>query len=365
MNTTKSWKHSSKNSKAASSESAQEKALNLFAETMIEKIESIQQDWKKPWFTDSSMHWPRNLDGRNYSGMNSLMLIMHCEKQGYKYPIFCTFDKVSALNYSRTKDGLKPLKDAKGNKLPIVTVRKGEKSFPVFLTSFTCVHAKDGSKIKWEDYKSLSDSEKEEYKVYPKLNVYNVFNIDQTNMQEVRPDMYDKCIADMKSEKPHTSEKFFRFEPMDKVIQKNLWVCPILPTHGDNAYYSISKDCIVIPEYEQFLSGESFYSNLFHEMAHSTGSEKRLNRLKPTTFGSAEYAREELVAELTAALVAQFYGMDKHIKEDSAAYLKSWLKSLKEEASFIKTVLFDVKRASAMITSCIEEVKDSAKSEVA
>lgn len=96
-------------------------------------------------------------------------------------------------------------------------------------------------------------------------------------------------------------------------------------------------------------------------MAHSTGSEKRLNRLKPTTFSSAEYAREELVAELTAALVAQFYGMDKHIKEDSAAYLKSWLKSLKEEAAFIKTVLFDVKRASAMITSCIEEVKDSAK----
>ena len=100
-------------------------------------------------------------------------------------------------------------------------------------------------------------------------------------------------------------------------------------------------------------------------MAHSTGSENRLNRLKLAPFGSPEYAREELVAELTAALVAQFFGMDKHIKEDSAAYLKSWLKSLKEEASFIKTVLFDVKRASAMITSCIEEVKNSAKSKVA
>ena len=64
--------------------------------------------------------------------------------------------------------------------------------------------------------KAFPIARKEEYKVYPKLNVYNVFNIDQTNMQEVRPDMYEKYIADMKSEKPHTSEKSFRFEPMDK-----------------------------------------------------------------------------------------------------------------------------------------------------
>ena len=145
MNTTKSWKHSSKNSKAASSESAQEKALNLFAETMIEKIESIQQDWKKPWFTDSSMRWPRNLDGRNYSGMNSLMLIMHCEKQGYKYPIFCTFDKVSALNYSRTKDGLKPLKDADGNKLHVNISNygiEGERTTEWFIDNVKIYHRK-------------------------------------------------------------------------------------------------------------------------------------------------------------------------------------------------------------------------------
>lgn len=366
MNTTKkTWKQSTKKSNAASSQSAQDKALDRFAEMMIEKIESIQQDWKKPWFTEGTMQWPRNLSGRHYNGMNSLMLLLHCEKQGYQFPIFCTFDKVSSLNYSRTKDGMKPSVDKQGNKLPMVTVRKGEKSFPVFLTVFTCVHAENGSKIKYEEYKQLSEAERAQHKVYPKLQVYNVFNIEQTNMKEVRPEMYEKYVADMRVEKPVRTEELFHFKPMDKMIKENLWICPIKPTHGDDAYYSISKNCIVMPELEQFRSGESFYSDLFHEMAHSTGAEAHLNRLKPASFGSAEYAREELVAELTAAMVAQYYGMDKHIKEDSAAYLKSWLNSLKEDASFIKTVLLDVKRAAAMLTFRIDEVKDSADAEAA
>lgn len=80
-------------------------------------------------------------------------------------------------------------------------------------------------------------------------------------------------------------------------------------------------------------------------MVHSTGAEDQLNRLKPQSgFGSDEYAREELVAELGSALVCQKYGMTKNLKEDSAAYLKSWLGSLKESPSFIKTTLMDVKR---------------------
>ena len=366
MNTsTKTKKQSTKNSNAASQVSAQERAMDLFAEMMIEKIESIQQDWQKPWFTEGTLQWPRNLSGRHYNGMNSMMLLMHCENQGYKYPVFCTFDRVSAMNYSRTKDGLKPTVDEAGNKLPMVSIRKGEKSFPVFLTTFTCVNAEDDSKIKYEDYKQLSEAQRADYKVFPKLTVFNVFNIDQTNMQEARPEMYEKIVESMKGAKPVSTEEQFHFEPVDKMIAENLWICPITPKHGDDAYYSISKKCIVVPEMKQFGSGESFYSNLFHEMAHSTGAEEHLNRLKPAAFGAKDYAREELVAELTAAMTAQYYGMDKHIKEDSAAYLRSWLDSLKEDASFIKTVLLDVKRAAAMLTYKIDEVKNSADAEVA
>lgn len=136
----------------------------------------------------------------------------------------------------------------------------------------------------------------------------------------------------------------FAFEPVDRMIADNRWICPIKPMFGDSAYFSISKNEIVMPEKRQFKDGESFYSNLFHEMGHSTGAEGQLDRIKPATFGSAEYAREELVAELTAALTAQRYGMTKHLKGDSAAYLKSWLDSLKESPQFIKTTLLDVKK---------------------
>jgi hypothetical protein len=141
------------------------------------------------------------------------------------------------------------------------------------------------------------------------------------------------------------------------MIKDNEWICPIKPTYGDEAYYSISKAEIVIPEKRQFKDGESFYSNLAHEMAHSTGADNHLGRLKPTSFGSKEYAREELVAELSAALVSQRYGMSKNIKEDSAAYIRCWLESLREEPQFIKTVLTDVKKASHMINQHIDAVQ--------
>lgn len=84
-------------------------------------------------------------------------------------------------------------------------------------------------------------------------------------------------------------------------------------------------------------------------MTHSTGAEGRLDRIKPAAFGSKEYAREELVAELGSALVASQYGITKTIKEDSALYLGSWLDVLKESPEFLKTSLFDVKKASSMI----------------
>ena len=341
---------------ASGAESAQDRALNLFAEMMIEKIEAISQDWRKPWFTSGITSWPKNLAGRHYNGGNSMMLLLHCEKQGYKYPVFCTFDRVMGLNYNRTPQGTVPAVDANGEKLPQVHVLKGEKSFPVFLTCFTVVDKDTNSKIPYEDYKQLSDSEKEQYNVYPKSIVYNVFNIDQTNMKEARPELYAKIARENGGEKPQHEGNGFHFAPLDRMIAENLWICPIHLRHGDDCYYSISRDEIVCPEYEQFIDGESFMGNVLHECAHSTGSEKYLNRLKPGSYGSAEYATEELVAEMTSALVCQYYGVEKHVKDDSAAYLKAWLKSLKEDAAFIRTVLLDVKRAAAMITKRLDEV---------
>lgn len=65
--------------------SSEDKALDLFAEMMIEKIESIHKDWRKPWFTEGALQWPRNLSGREYNGMNALMLLLHCENEGTRF----------------------------------------------------------------------------------------------------------------------------------------------------------------------------------------------------------------------------------------------------------------------------------------
>lgn len=334
--------------KNAEGPNSEDKALDLFAEMMIEKIESIRRDWKKPWFTEGALgalQWPRNLSGREYNGMNAFMLLLHCEKEGYEIPRFCTFDCVQRLN--------KPGKD--GEELPQVSVLRGEKSFPVMLTTFTCIHKETKEKIKYDDYKKLSDNEKEQYNVYPKLQVFRVFNVAQTNLREARPELWEKLEQENARPKVEDGEHF-SFAPVDTMIKDNLWICPIKPTHQDSAYYSISKNEIVVPEKEQFKSGEAFYGTLFHEMTHSTGAKDVLDRIKPTAFGSSEYAREELVAELGSALVAQRYGMTKHIKEDSCAYLKGWLSELKESPQYIKTTLLDVKRASSLITQKVDKV---------
>ena len=325
---------------------AEQKALDLFSEMMISKIESLRSKdgWKKPWFTEGALQWPKNLNGREYNGMNAFLLLLHCEKEGYKIPRFCTFDRIQQFNKPGSRD-----KEAK----PRVSVLKGEHSFPVMLTTFTVVDKETKERIKWEDYKLLSQEQREKYNVYPKLQTYHVFNVAQTNLKEVRPELWEKLEQEYSMPKVDRSEAF---EPVDRMITDNRWICPIKPMYGDSAYYSISKNEIVVPEKGQFKDGESFYSNLFHEMGHSTGAENQLDRLKPTTFGSAEYAREELVAELTAALTAQRYGMSKHLKDDTAAYLKAWLDSLKESPQYIKTVLLDVKKASSMLTQRIDQI---------
>ena len=325
---------------------AEQKALDLFSEMMISKIESLRSKdgWKKPWFTEGALQWPKNLNGREYNGMNAFLLLLHCEKEGYRIPRFCTFDRIQQFNRTGSKD-----KEAK----PRVSVLKGEHSFPVMLTTFTVVDKETKERIKWEDYKLLSQEQREKYNVYPKLQTYHVFNVAQTNLKEVRPELWEKLEQEYSMPKVDRSGAF---EPVDRMIADNRWICPIKLMYGDSAYYSISKNEIVVPEKGQFKDGESFYSNLYHEMGHSTGAENQLDRLKPTTFGSAEYAREELVAELTAALTAQRYGMSKHLKDDTAAYLKAWLDSLKESPQFIKTVLLDVKKASSMLTQRIDQI---------
>ena len=250
---------------------SEDRALDLFADMMIERIKSLssKDGWKKPWFTEGSLSWPKNLSGREYNGMNALMLMMHCEKNGYKLPIFCTFDRVAGLNFTKDKQGKRQqAKGSGGEALPQVSILKGEKSFPVFITTFTVVDKETKERVKYDDYRQMSEEQRQKYNVYPKLQVYNVFNVSQTNLQEARPELYKKLEESCRQSKPMEMGEDFSFPPVDKMIKEDGWICPIKPIFGDSAYYSISKNEFVVPEKKQFKDGESFYSNLFHEMTY-------------------------------------------------------------------------------------------------
>ena len=338
--------------------SAADKALEKFTELMIEKIQTLQGDWKKPWFTPGVTQPPRNLSGRHYNGGNSLMLMLQAEKMGYDIPVWGTFDRITGLNYNRDRQGNVLLaRDSFGNKLPQVSVNKGEKSFPVFLTTFTVVNQETKEKIPYDDYRNLSREEQAKYKVFPKLQVFNVFNVAaQTNLEMTRPELFEKLKAEAAEQVQHQGD--LKSHPaIDMMIDENLFLCPINQVKGDRAYYSPSRDEIVVPTREQFIDGEAFATNTLHECAHATGAESRLNRPDlGHPFGSEPYGREELTAELSAAVVASQYGLSKHVKDDSAKYLKSWLSSLHETPDFLKTVLANVRRCSTLITQRIEAI---------
>lgn len=321
-----------------------EKALEVFADLMIKKIESVSKDWTKPWFSKTANVAPRNLDGRYYNGSNTMMLMLCTEMRGYELPIFGTFDRFQKLNEDKSK--------------PRVIIAKGSKSFPVFRMVFNVFDPKNNTRITFDEYQTLADAEKSKYNVYPSMRVYHVFNIAQTNIAEVRPELYAKLKNEcgVGEEKEQGENK--SHEAIDAMIDNNLFYCPINQVCGDRAYYKPSQDYIVIPKREQFFDGESFASNTLHECAHATGAAGRLNRLEKAVFGSDSYAIEELTAEMTAAVVCAKYGLTKHVSDDSAAYLKSWLKSLKKDTSYIKTILENVRKASKMIEERIEAVAE-------
>ena len=356
------------NTKPDSVKDKEDKAYDKFADMLIKKLEGFDGNWEKPWF-DVGLQWPKSIYGKPYNGMNALNLTLLCEFEGYKIPVFATHDRIFALNFEKDENGNRiPAVDKEnGEKLPFVHVEKGQSAFPVFLSQTNIVHKDTKEKISYADYVKLTSEEQENYNIYHNLKVFPVFNIDQTNLKEARPELYDKLLQENgPKEIPEIKEgEDYTFAPVDKMIADNSWICPI-HIQGNRAFFRPSTPEICVPEKAQFPHRDQFYSTLFHEMTHSTGDDKHLKRLNPEdSFGSPGYAREELVAEVGKALTCQRYGIPCHMKDDTLPYLKSWLSSLHEDPKFIKTVLNDVKLATGMIASHIDDVaikiKESSK----
>ena len=264
-------------------------AINVYEminSRIMELLEQGTVPWKKPWQGSSAM--PQNLVSKKaYRGVNSFLLAC----QPYGSPYWLTFKQCSEL----------------GGK-----VVKGSKSTPV---------------VFWKMLEQNTSEQDIETTITVSrfiLKYYNVFNAEQ-------------CEGITTPPLPEPSTLFSPIENAE-LIFLGMPCKPEIKYGGNRACYSPSLDYVKLPEKSAFNSPEEYYSTLFHELGHATGHEKRLARksvLEPSYFGSHEYSKEELVAEMGAAFLCGHAGIEHSTIENSAAYIKGWLKALKDDKTLL------------------------------
>lgn len=253
---------------------------------IIEQLENNIIPWEKPWSGTMDGAFNR-VSKKPYSILNQML-----------------------LKYDGEYASFKQWKDLGGH------IRKGEKSEMV---------------VFWKMYpiKEKQDDGTEIIKTIPLLKYINVFHISQVD--GVEP-LKQKITHDI--------------EPIDKAekILNDYWNrenITIEHVKGDKAFYSPMFDKIQLPLFEQFKQSEEYYSTAFHESVHSTMKTSRCNRQedrkgKVVSFGSEEYSKEELVAEVGSAQLMNIVGIETTKSfRNSTAYIQSWLKVLRNDNKFI------------------------------
>jgi len=261
----------------------------ILTDKIISKLEQGEIPWKKPWKT-LNLGYPKNMiSDKVYQGVNFFNILF----EDRETPVWVTF---------------KQAKDLGGN------VKKGENGIPVVYYNF--IERLNG---------------KEEIEKIPFLKRSTVFNIEQCEGIE---NPYQEQIDTIK--KPTV---FNNIDNCEKLINSFIdKVAPFEHTNHQKAYYLPSMDSINMPEKDRFYSSENYYSTLFHEMAHSTGHNSRLNRVgivKQAEKGSSRYAKEELIAELTSAFICNKAGIGEQVIENSTAYIQSWLGALRNDKKLV------------------------------
>jgi len=275
--------------------------------TLLEGLKKDGLTWFKPW--KSGMNFPiNNKSGRAYKGFNNFILNAQMQEYGYEYNEWDTFKSISA------RDG---------------KVKKGEKGTDIFfwLISY-CSKENFGTwyRTKSECMKKENCNEEDIFTNFD-LRYYRVWNIGQCEgLSPKRPtDENAKVVKPIESCESIVREYK---KIAKKLIFKNL--------EQDQAYYSPSKDMIVMPLMKQFKSEDRYYHTLFHEMVHSTGHDSRLNRegvatAKMLTKSKQDYAFEELIAESGAMVLSGIAGINTDDKsKQSQAYVNGWVKAVEK-----------------------------------
>jgi antirestriction protein ArdC len=279
-------------------------AYDLVSEAILEQLSQGVAPWRKPWTAINS--GATRASGDEYRGINQFLLSLKAAVSGYGSRLWLTFNQARAW----------VPKDEKGG------VRKGEKSTVVIFWKF------------------LKEKETGTERVIPFLRYYRVFNLDQCEgivlpkALEAKLDVpLDKPVDPIAEAEAAADSYLARGGPS------------ITWTPGDRACYSPKVDRVTMPVREQFGSSNTLYGTLFHELGHSTGHSSRLDRGLDTDclpFGSEDYSREELVAELTSAFVMSAMGLDPDIPQN-AAYFQGWQRTFEDDK---KAIIWAASRAT-------------------
>lgn len=269
---------------------------------IIEALERGVIPWRKPWQGSSSL--PCNaLSKRAYHGINLLLLGL----APYRDHRWLTFRQAGEIG---------------GH------VKPGERSSIAIFWKRWDIDQVD----------RLTGQTKRE--TIPLLRQYHLFNVEQC----VGLDLPPLELAD-------------RFEPHERIQQaealaQSMLNPPGIAEGGNSAYYRPADDLVQVPPIGAFLTPDAYYATLFHELGHATGHETRLNRPGVTAtiqFGSGDYSREELIAELTSAFCCAALGLDNSLNEDAASYIQGWLKRLRGDPKVVIAASTQGQRAADYI----------------
>ena len=209
--------------------------------------------------------------------------------------------------------------------------------------------------VLWKRLDLEKEDEKQKKQQYsiPLLRYYQVFNAEQC--QDLDLPVLDDWHEELKA----------RIESAEKVIQR-MPNAPKILEGGSVACYLPPQDLVRIPKIQDFESPEAYYSTMFHELGHSTGHETRLNRPGVTgrvVFGSCDYSREELIAELTSAFVCAEVGIDNSNLENAASYIHGWLHALEGDPRAVIAASGQAQRAANYIQGKTEDDHSSDSSQ--
>ena len=282
---------------------------------LIEQIKEGVAPWQKPW-KPGEQCTPENFStGKSYTGGNSLYLMSRGIRQGHGDNRWGTYRQITAAGGQ---------------------VRKGQKGTQVlFFTDRTRKTEKDeqGKPVKGQDGKQVYQ---EERRSCPVVRQYTVFNVEQADGLELKP----------RAARP--TPEWQTHQEAERVIRAS--GTTVEHVAGDQAYYRLAEDKVVLPEHDQFPTRNGYYQTALHEVGHSTGHPDRMNResLKEGIekgFGSPEYAREELRAEISAMMTGERVGVG-HDPQRGAAYVENWVKVLEEDPREIHRAAGEAQRMS-------------------